>query len=209
MIIRTISLSIAMFSSIACAETLDEFFLKYPDLQANTEARTAIKSAASSMATSEAIDEGNKQPGSRGAQLMRESGGEYARLAVRQLAIECNNDSYSFRTKDMSKETCGLLTTYSKAGMDKEVVDNGRAVLHALIDAVKKSCLLVGEGKDKEALASINDANFPGGKKNPVKMGKKDFDGLKGYFMQYRNLDDAHCGEYAKDFVIGSLTNQY
>lgn len=91
------------------AKTLDEFFAAHPNLNASVEVRMAVKSLASSMANVEAVDEGNPQPGVRGAELLRENGGDYADIALKKLAGSCSGKDSIYEASDFSKKTCDMV----------------------------------------------------------------------------------------------------
>ena len=98
------------------AKTLDEFFSSHQNLNANVEVRMAVKSLSSSMANVEAVNEGNPLPGVRGAELLRENGGDYADIALKKLAGSCSGKDSVYEASDFSEKTCDMvIEEFSKA----------------------------------------------------------------------------------------------
>ncbi len=82
-----------------------------------------------------------------------------------------------------------------------EQIEIAKQVLNAEHDYFTKVCLLVGEGKDDEAMSVIDNMVFPNGVKNETKINLEQYNGIKDYFLQYRNLTLDTCRTYSAEFL--------
>lgn len=98
----------------AHAESLEQFFADNPEIQANTEMRMAIKSQVSNYAFEEANDEGGKNLTERKKQLLNESGGDYARIAIKTYKEYCSGARKVYVTQRVGQEVCQQFLNYKK-----------------------------------------------------------------------------------------------
>lgn len=90
------------------------------------------------------------------------------------------------------------------SNIDANQVALAKQLYAVLVDSFTKACIFTGKGDDVSAVNAINDATYPGGGKNPVPITQDEFNGIKGFFLQYRTLDLEHCTQYAKELIAQS-----
>jgi len=106
--------ALILFMGYAHAETLEQFFADNPEIQTNTEMRMAIKSQVSNYAFEEANHEGGKNLIERKKQLLNESGGDYARIAIKAYKEYCSGARKVYVTQRVDQEVCQQFLNYKK-----------------------------------------------------------------------------------------------
>ncbi|HHQ6593962.1 TPA: hypothetical protein ACSTLU_000166 [Serratia fonticola] len=89
-------------------------------------------------------------------------------------------------------------TTKKPGGYDDKVIEK----LHkGFFDA----CVSIGKGDDASAMKALDRMGLPGDGKT-TKITKEEFQGIKTYFLQYRNLNQDTCVNYSNGFVTEMLS---
>lgn len=85
-------------------------------------------------------------------------------------------------------------------------VNGASRVITKLRIGFYNACVMIGKADDAGAMKSIDDIDLSGDGKTP-KINKEAYQGIKDYFMQYRNLNKDTCADYSEEFVSGMLHN--
>lgn len=115
MINKLIAITLLIIPTSLFAGSLEDFFAQHPDLYKNVHTRNAIKTQSAASTINDVLLQ--KKPGEMSGQVMarllKESGDDYAEIALRTLENQCEQ-GVAMEASQLKPDDCSLILKESK-----------------------------------------------------------------------------------------------
>lgn len=111
---------------------------------------------------------------------------------------------FIFKFEGISEHNVNLRNT-TQSQYTPEETKKATEALNEIYDSFAKVCVLIGEGKDDAAKNVINSIASVSSHHNDIN--QSEFDGVKEFFLQYRNLTVENCKRYSVEFIKMAYSN--